>query len=85
LFESGTPAERALAGVTIRTKGAWPAGNKSNIHKQCAVRNLKKRFKALWERFLTAILAGSATEFIAVENRSHNHLSRLQVHKKFLF
>jgi hypothetical protein len=33
LFESGTPADRALAGVTIRTKGSCPAGNK--VHLNC--------------------------------------------------
>jgi Ni,Fe-hydrogenase I small subunit len=33
LFESGTPAAKASAGVAIRTKGACPAGNKRIIHK----------------------------------------------------
>jgi hypothetical protein len=34
LFESGTQADRALACVTIQTKGSCPAGNKSILHKQ---------------------------------------------------
>ena len=31
LFESGTPADRALAGVKIRTKDSRPAGNKIKL------------------------------------------------------
>jgi len=34
---------------------------------------------AWWEWFITTILDDSPTEFIAVENRSHNHLTRIQV------
>jgi hypothetical protein len=34
LYESGTPADRALAGVTIRTKGLCSAGNRIIIPKQ---------------------------------------------------
>jgi len=32
-----------------------------------------------WDWFLTTISDGSMTELIAVGNRSHNHLTRIQV------
>ena len=44
LFESGTPADRALAGVTIRTKGSCPAGNKIIIYKQVGTIITSKRY-----------------------------------------
>jgi hypothetical protein len=40
---------------------------------------------AWWEWFLTTITDVDPTEFIAVENRSHNQLSLLQVPQYFLF
>jgi hypothetical protein len=38
---------------------------------------------AWWEWFLTTILYGSPTDFIAVTNRSHNFFKRYSNFKKF--
>jgi len=44
LLESGTPADSALAGATIRTKGTWLAGNQIIIHKEVGALITSQRY-----------------------------------------
>jgi len=94
LFESGTPADRALAGITIRTKGSCPAGNKSIIHKQVGAFITSQRYffgiiyngNAWWEWFLTTITDVDPAAYIALKNRSHNTLRLLfRIQRSFVF